>query len=288
MSIAIRKELEREVSRVEALVGELETLPDDAARQTAVQAIEALLKLHGDGLDRILLLIADSPASGADLVRELADDELVSCLMMLHGLHPVSLEERVLKGLAKARPYLESHGGNVELVSIDEGVVKLRLEGSCKGCASSAATLKYAVEDAIAEAAPDVVRVETDGTDPEVPNFVSLADLSDGPMHGGWRPLPGVEGLASGQVRAVADGSTEMLVCRLDGNWYAYVDRCPECHGGLGNASLKAEVLTCPGCGHRFDARRAGRSLDSGVHLEPLPLLVDKGVVRVSLPVSAG
>ena len=61
------------------------------------------------------------------------------------------------------RPYLEAHHGGVELLGIEEGVVRLALQGSCNGCPSSTATLKLAIEDAIAKAAPDVDRIEAEG-----------------------------------------------------------------------------------------------------------------------------
>jgi len=76
-------------------------------------------------------------------------------------LHPSSLEARVEGALAKVRPFLGRHGGDVELLGIDDalGAVKLRLLGSCDGCPSSAATLQGAVEVAILEAAPEVTRI---------------------------------------------------------------------------------------------------------------------------------
>jgi Fe-S cluster biogenesis protein NfuA len=67
------------------------------------------------------------------------------------------------------RPHLDSHGGNVELLSITDGVVRLRLEGTCRGCPSSAETLKLAIESAIYSAAPDVVSIEAEGALTETP-----------------------------------------------------------------------------------------------------------------------
>ena len=57
---------------------------------------------------------------GQSIIDELGQDELVGSLLLLHGLHPLSLEARILQALEKIRPYLGSHGGNVELVSVDE------------------------------------------------------------------------------------------------------------------------------------------------------------------------
>ena len=70
--------------------------------------------------------------------------------------------QRVERALDSVRPYLHSHGGDVELLGVDEGVVSLRLLGHCDGCAGSTATLQSAVEGAIEAAAPEVVRIDVE------------------------------------------------------------------------------------------------------------------------------
>ena len=117
------------------------------------------------------------------LAAALAGDELVAHLLLLHGLHPVPLEQRVRGALDEVRPYLESHGGNVELLGIDDGVVRLRMEGSCSGCPSSAMTLKLAIEDAIQKAAPDVQDVVAE--DEPRPALIQLEvyDACPAPLH---------------------------------------------------------------------------------------------------------
>ena len=62
------------------------------------------------------------------------------------------------------RPFLAHHDGDVELLAVDPdaGAVVLRLLGSCDGCPSSAVTLQLAVERAIVEAAPEIVRIDVD------------------------------------------------------------------------------------------------------------------------------
>ena len=144
--------------RVEALLERVEGLPDPAARETALELAQGLLDLYGEGLSRLVGHVAERDDDGA-LAAALAGDELVAHLLLLHGLHPVPLARRVDGALEEVRPYLESHGGGVELLGIDEGVVRLQLQGSCSGCPSSAVTLKLAVEEAIHKAAPDVEEI---------------------------------------------------------------------------------------------------------------------------------
>ena len=98
-----------------------------------------------------------------DVLADLAADELVAGLLIVHGLHPYGVEQRVEEALESVRPYLGSHGGDVELLEVSEaGTVRLRLLGSCDGCPSSSVTLKLAVEGAIESAAPEVVSIEVE------------------------------------------------------------------------------------------------------------------------------
>ena len=150
-----------QVAQVEGLLEQLEALPDRSARELATQVVQALLDLYGEGLGRIVDVLAER--DDGTLAEALADDELVAHLLLLHGLHPVPVEERVRVALESVLPYLESHGGSVELLGVREGVAHLRLQGSCSGCPSSSMTLKLAIEDAIFKAAPDVEEVRADG-----------------------------------------------------------------------------------------------------------------------------
>jgi Fe-S cluster biogenesis protein NfuA len=164
-----------QIARVEALLGQLEALPDAASRETATEVMQALLDLYGEGLGRIVDVVAER--DDGTLAEALAGDELVAHLLLLHGLHPVPVEERVRGALDGVLPYLESHGGNVQLLCVENGVVQLRLEGSCSGCPSSTMTLKLAIEDAIFKAAPELEEVRAEGAVPPPASSSSLLQL---------------------------------------------------------------------------------------------------------------
>lgn len=70
------------------------------------------------------------------------------------------MEEQVREVLEKIRPQLQADGGDIELVSIDEGVVKVKLTGACHGCPMSQMTLKNGVERILKENIPAVQSVE--------------------------------------------------------------------------------------------------------------------------------
>ncbi len=102
--------------------------------------------------------------NGKTLLQELAADELVSSLLLLHDLHPLSLQERVATGMEKLRPYLQSHGGELELMSLADGTLNVRLKGACGRCGGMRNSLMLMIERMILDAAPDLagVNIQTD------------------------------------------------------------------------------------------------------------------------------
>lgn len=169
------------MQQIESLVHKIEGLTDDEARASALELVQLLMEFHGKGLERLMEVIAETGATGYTIFDNCAKDQLVGSLLLLYGLHPLPLETRVAQALDKVKPYLDSHGGNVELIGITDGVVRLRMNGSCKSCPSSAVTLKLSIEEAIYNAAPDVVRIEAEGVQEQqsaVPAFVQIARSS--------------------------------------------------------------------------------------------------------------
>lgn len=182
------------IEQAETLIRNLESDADPATRARLQEIVQTLLDFHGTGLARILDHLREAGAPGEAILDRLAQDDLVASLLLLYDLHPLGVEARVRQALERVRPYLRSHGGSVELLGVQEGVVKVRLEGSCHGCGSSAATVKQLLEEAILAAAPEIARVEAEGmASPAAPvsAFVSVDELlqKNGSKHGS-RALP--------------------------------------------------------------------------------------------------
>ena len=285
-------ESERRIAAIEELVQRLETAADPATRAVSQELVRAVMELHGAALDRMLTAVRKNGAAGATIVDQLARDEVVASVLLLHDLHPVDLETRVRGALEKTRPYLKTHGGNVELVGIDDsGVVRLRMQGSCHGCPSSAVTLKLAIEQAIHEAAPDVNAILVEGQTapgrPDTPELITLGSAAGGSADGEatWQDVPELAGLAEAGTRRMELGGTDVLFCLADDNLYAYGAHCPACEADLVTAELEGRTLTCPACDQAYDIVRAGRAAGrSDVHLEPFPVLTRNGRTQVALP----
>lgn len=283
------------MARVEGLLDQVDALTDPAAKEVAGELVQALLDLYGEGLGRVMHAVG---AAEADLVRDvLVEDELVSHLLFLHDLHPVPLDVRVGEALESVRPYLESHGGGVELVDLDEGVVRLRLEGSCSGCPSSTMTLKLAIEEAIYKAAPDVEDIQAEGVPEAAPDTgptlltLEISEAlggpapADGPPAEAWVTAGSLAELSGGGMVVKQVAGDPLLFIRLVVDTFAYRPGCPGCEESLGEGSLHGAELTCAGCGRKYDVHRAGRCLDEPrLHMEPVPLLLDdSGLIRVAL-----
>jgi Fe-S cluster biogenesis protein NfuA/nitrite reductase/ring-hydroxylating ferredoxin subunit len=297
--------LQERVARMETLLEEIETLPDRNARSKAAEVVGVLLDLYGEGLARMMEVVAE----GEERERTFdafAEDELVSHLLLLHGLHPLDLKTRVIMALEEVRPYLQSHGGNVELLGVKEGVARLRMQGSCSGCPSSTVTLRLAIEEAIQKTAPDLEGIEAEGVAEEpkpAPTIVAGPTLrkkeKKRPQEDGasWTVVGGLPQLSSGRMLVKEVSDEPVLFLKLGDDFYAYRRLCPGCGESLEGGGLDEAVLTCSGCSRRYDVRRAGRCLDDPqLHLEPIPLLVDevaveerqghgqRSIVKIALP----
>jgi Fe-S cluster biogenesis protein NfuA len=151
------------LDRVQALSAEVDLLPDQRARELAQELVSTVIAMYGDGLRRIMTAIEEAREAGATILDQLSQDGVVASLLLIHDLYPIELEERVREALDTVRPYMESHGGNVELLGIVDGVAHLALQGSCDGCAASRATLEVAIKQALDEHAPDLDGIEVTG-----------------------------------------------------------------------------------------------------------------------------
>jgi Fe-S cluster biogenesis protein NfuA len=189
-AIAEDRQFKDRLRRIETLLQDVEKFKDPEARAKTREIVQTLMDFHGAGLERILAHLATTSEVGPARIEQLAQDELVASLLLLYGMHPVDLDSRVRQALEKVRPYLHSHGGNVELLEIDDGVVRLRLQGSCHGCPSSALTLKQTIEEAIMEKAPDVVGIEVEADAPAPLAVGVMEEVSHGGNGNGRFALP--------------------------------------------------------------------------------------------------
>jgi Fe-S cluster biogenesis protein NfuA/nitrite reductase/ring-hydroxylating ferredoxin subunit len=277
---------EQLVERVQELQSRLEGSGASATRAVAEELVAAIVQMYGAGLERIVGSLIHAGPEGERVAAELADDELVATLLLIHDLHPVPLEQRVQDALDSVRPYMESHGGNVELLSLEHGVARIHLRGSCSDCAASSVTLELAIKQALEEAAPDLEGLEVEGiAAPAAPTGIDIPVVMSGPAPAPlWIDVESVASLADGSLTAVNVAGSELLVANVEGTLLAYRDRCASCGAPLHGGLLLAGALSCPECARSFFLPSAGRSMDDDrMQLEPVPLLREEGRVKVAL-----
>jgi Fe-S cluster biogenesis protein NfuA len=184
-----------DIGRFEELTAGLDAAGEELAA--------ALMELYGEGLERIMAAVDD------DTRARLADDGVVASLLLMHGLYPVPLEDRVREALESVRPYMESHGGAVELVSLEDGVARIRLEGHCRGCSASASTLELGIRQALEATAPDLEGLVVDGV---------LEEPTHGPPPGAiLLPMAGAAAAAPAPAAHVAEQTCELCPIGISG-----------------------------------------------------------------------
>ena len=265
------------LDRVQSLSDAVDELPDPAARELAHELVGAVVAMYGDGLRRIMATITSAREPGAAIMDELAQDGAVASLLLIHDLYPVSLDDRVLEALDSVRPYMESHGGNVELVGIEGGVARLALRGSCHGCAASRSTLELAIKQALDEHAPDLLGLEVDGVDE--PGGVGGSEPVDEERPVRWLAVDEIGALNAGELRSLTVDGVNLVVANVDGSLLAYRDACAACGEPLHAGELSGPMLRCPHCEVEFDLPRAGRAGGGEpLQLAPVPLLRAEGL----------
>ena len=269
---------EQLVERVQDLQAALEASGESVPRGLAEELMSAVVQMYGAGLERILGSLLEAGPEGERLAASLPDDPLVATLLLIHDLHPVPLEQRVQQALDSVRPYMESHGGNVELLSIEHGVARIHLRGSCSDCSASSVTLELAIKQALEEAAPDLEGLEVEGVAPQaLPVVISEPTRS-------WFDVESVASLTDGSLAAVSVAGSDLVVANVEGSLLAYRDRCASCGASLHDGLLLAGALSCPECARSFFLPSAGRSMDDDrIQLEPVPLLREDGRVKVAV-----
>jgi hypothetical protein len=164
----------READRIEQLLEELETLTARPVWLRIEELAQRLVQLYGSGLERMLGHLQAAGRLDEAIAERLASDELLSSLLLLHGLHPWPVEERVRRALERAAPQLADLGV-FSLLAVEGEVARLRLDGP-PPAAVSAERLLYR---ALADAAPEILRVQVEGLTPPAPGLVQI-DLRRG------------------------------------------------------------------------------------------------------------
>lgn len=177
--MADSRDFRDDIQRIGGLVQEIEQIADPAVRAAAKGLVQSLMDLHGAAFEKALDIVAEVGEPGMTIIDRLGRDGLVSSVLILYGLHPEDLETRVLKAVERVRPQLRKQGCEVEVLGVNDGAVRLRVETGSHTCGSTAKTVQASLEGAVYDAAPDLVSLVIEGLeDKPASGFVALDKLT--------------------------------------------------------------------------------------------------------------
>ena len=172
------KDFQEQIKRLGKLIAQFEQLPEGPQKTTGKELVQLLMDVHGAGLERILEIVFDSKTAGPAVIDELGRDTVAGNMLLLYSLHPDDLETRIHRAVDRLRPQLRKLSCSVEVVSMDNGAVKVKLSTTGHSCGSSLKEMKSVVEEGVYEYAPDVTSLEILGVEEPTPTgFVSLESV---------------------------------------------------------------------------------------------------------------
>ncbi len=283
-----RTEPAKPAEHVEPTFEELAAAVDDAAAavadldpeaRTAAEKLKGAIEaFHKPALTTIVRTLRDDPR-GKELLFALVDEPEVRAVLALQGIIRPDPATRANQALATVRPYLQSHGGDVELVRIEGGAAKVRLQGSCNGCSMSAVTLRETVEEALVEQVDEIDRVEVLEDEP-TPAFIPLESVGvRRSAETGWVEGPEVGDIPAGGMLRFDAGEASFVATNIDQRIAVFRNACVHQGMTLDGGLISEGVLTCPWHGFTFDASSGECISAPGAQLEQIPTRVEDGRV---------
>ena len=270
-------------------IAELNTLIDTLERdgdERALMLLQLIDAVHRPGLE---LIAADE-----------RDHPVAQALLAMYDLAPLDDHTEVEEALDEIRPYIESHGGGLKLLDVEEGVVHVEMSGACNGCAGSAITLRRGVEEILREryeGFKEVVAHEPEGTEAQNgngaagPQLLQIEGLSkvEGLRKPVFEQVAQLADLSPGELTAVEVDGKSVLLANVDNEVYAFWNVCPvDDRSPLDGGRLAGTALVCPWHNCAYDAR-SGKRVDDRPQdpgLAVLPVAIRDGAVEVAVNVA--
>lgn len=279
---------EERARRVDDAAAAVASMEDEVSRATAVELREAIESFHRPALITIVQRLRDDPR-GKELLFELVDDPNVRAMLALHGIIKADPATRAMQALALVRPYLQSHGGDVELVELRESIAVVRLLGSCNGCSMSAVTLREGVEEALVKGVEEITGIEVVEDEPTAA-FIPLGavgrrDSGSSGESAGWVTCAVTSDVPDGSMHRVdmpVRGQDEsFVITNVEQRFAAFRNACVHQGMTLDGGLLSEGVITCPWHGFTFEATTGECISAPGAQLEQIPLRLDGDQIMI-------
>ena len=258
---------------IEALTSLADTW-DDAARKGAQARAEAIDDLNAEAFRRLIRHL-QSVAGMSEALRSAASDEVIYAVLRRHGILRPSLFERVDEALNSVRPMLASHGGDAELVSVDDTSAVVRFLGACDGCPASALTFYSGVKKAIQEQVPQIKEVkQAKGLGGGGSDQVHFTSPFAAYQNDGWSKAADLAEVPDGETKVFEVDGHSVFISRFGDRVTCFENACAHMGMAMDGGEIADGFITCPY--HQFQY-----SLESGECLTAPEVQLQPHGVRV-------
>lgn len=285
-------EFEAAIQRLDELVQRFDALPFPEVREQIFDLLQTVDVIHRAGLGRLVAMLDE--AGHVELLERATGDPIVRTLLLLYDILPSDELTQVEAALSLVRPYINSHGGEVEVLGVEDGVVHLRLSGACQGCAGQAITLQRGIAAALREGFPGFQGLQVHESEQRsakavevIPLIVAGQEPARPLRRPVFRTIARVGELPDGTMRTFDVDDVRALVANVGGEIYAVRNTCPGSMAPLDLGSFSPPILVCPWHNEAYDIR-TGKRVDGeqGPNLAVLPVAIVDGSVQVAVNTS--
>lgn len=281
------------------LAAAFEAHPDEQTRQAALDLLQGIDALHRAAFTRLTAFLNDRQA-GHLLVEAAETDQLISTVLNLYEILPTEVNIRQAEAaLAPVRPYIESHGGELKVLDVADGVITVQMGGACQGCAGATYTLQRGIRQALERGFPGFAEVVVTEPSPQpgqtsAAGFIGLDQVYSPPSIMQAPQFHGAIALAElppNSMKQMTVEEVQILLINANGEIYAVGAMCPGSMLPLVNGRLDKETIICGWHNEQFDIR-TGVCLDRAgtrqkVRLPIYPVAVQAKQIKVAVNVPA-
>ncbi len=250
---------------------------DDEKREVVSELINSIEEFTRIALLKLVKLLKEDIV-GKELLLKAVKEPEIYALLLKHRIIKEDDRTKAIKALELIKPYVRSHGGDVEFVDLKDRTLYVRLRGACVGCSQVSFTLQQTILEAVQSFVPYIERVELAKDTPSE----ALFDLSD--KKSNYVRAFEVRELKEGRMCRFLNEELDAVVVLWEGRVYAYKNSCVHQGHPLHEGEIKEDgVLICPW--HGFEYRiTSGECLNLPyVQLEPIPTKIEGGYLWLKI-----
>ncbi len=255
---------------IDDLLEKIKDFPDEQ-REIVSELIKNIDDFNKIALTKLVKLFKSNEQGKKLLVESLKQPEIYA-MFLKYGIIKEDKKVKVAKAIEHIKPYIHSHGGDVELVDIKDNTVIVRLKGSCQGCSQVSFTLQETILEAVKAYVPEIENIELDNSTP-VEAFFDIK------INGNkYIKTFEIDQLEEGKIKRFKNKMIDAIIILWKGKIYSYKNRCA--HQGLTfeEEYISPEgTITCPWHGFQYSVESGECLTVNHIQLEPIPTKIEEG-----------